>query len=124
MSVDGAVDLVGAFRGEVDGQLGGLPRLDRLRLLLDALALDLERVVDAAVVRDLEGRRSRLIDLDREGIELELALPDRDCLAPACGLSRPRLARARAAGGEGQSREKRKTGNEREALDQVASSLK
>ena len=64
MVADRAVHLVLAAL-EVCGDRGGLTRGDRLRLLLDAVALDLEGVIDAAVVRHVEGVRARRVDGER-----------------------------------------------------------
>src|SRR5436190_14449858 len=65
MVVDRAVDLVAARCRQVDRERRRGPRLDLADLLLDAMALDLEGVRDLAVVRDLEGVRAGLRDVDR-----------------------------------------------------------
>src|SRR5262245_34442471 len=69
---DVAVDLVRA-RLEVDGELAARAGLDRVGRLLDAVALDLEVVDDAAVVLHVERDAPRLGGGVR-GIERKLGL--------------------------------------------------
>ncbi len=71
VTVDGAVHLVLARLGRVDGEVGRLTRLEVGSLDLLRRALDLERVHDRAGVDDVQRDRSR-IERDRRRIEREL----------------------------------------------------
>src|SRR5215203_1339912 len=68
MAVDWAVELVFA-RGELDRDLARVTRPEGVRLLLDAVALDLERVLRLTVVRHVEGVGPRRVELHRLGLE-------------------------------------------------------
>src|SRR6266511_1138027 len=78
--VDGAVELVLAVL-YLDREVGRLARLDRVGLFLDAVPLDLERVLRLAVVRHVKADRARARDVHRGRVELEVDLRDRDLLA-------------------------------------------
>src|SRR5438093_6944148 len=77
VAVDRAVPLVAAGR-EIHLERPGLAGTERVGPDLPLRALDLEGVVDRAVVRRLEGDDPALGDLRVRGVELELGLADLD----------------------------------------------
>src|SRR3954471_2176543 len=92
VTVDRAVDLVRPGLGERHLERPARAGRDRLALLLDAVALDLERVVDRAVVDALEDVGAGLGQRDGARVELVLGLIHGDRLDH-------RAARAGGVGG-------------------------
>ena len=63
---------------EIDGELSRRPTVDLIRLLLDPLSLDFERVRDLAVVDERERHLTGLGELDHGRVEFEVGRRELD----------------------------------------------
>src|SRR6266536_1350209 len=114
--IDRAVDLVGAGLRKRDLQGAAVAGIDRGDLLLDALALDLQRMRSRPVVHALEGVRAALGERDRVRAELVLGLADADRLDYRSARGRGSLSgscrRSRVVGAAGAAAAARNGGHD------------